>query len=339
MAEEVEVEEGEICQDYCADIDMKIERYLSEYRKEFEGIVSFENLGPRFGMYGSFLPCYQRPPSLLFHPTIQSVPSASQFSSQQSNSVELNHEVTTSSVGGPVSVRKKAVKRVASHRDEPPVSPFIIQGDWICCGHCRKWRLLPYGTKREQLSDSWLCSMLDWLPGMDHCDVSEEDTTRGLHAIYQLLILNNFQNRDGKGSIAHNGREISVKKRKLKDQDCLVTSRCNGNGLGDGDINAVDREVSGGFRKLKISKRESSTSKGKETSRTRDRVARIILGIEDSPPIDRSAADREHQTKKYRVGHQSQEEFGMIRKQVCKFPRKQTLGLGYGKEVRTCIAI
>ncbi|PHU03441.1 hypothetical protein BC332_28692 [Capsicum chinense] len=326
MAEEVEVEEGEIFQDYCADIDMKIERCLGEYRKEFEGIVSFENLGPRFGMYGSFLPCYQRPPSLLFHPTIQGVPSASQFSSQQSNSIELNHEATTSSIGGPVSLRKKVVKRVASHRDEPPVSPFIIQGDWICCVHCHKWRLLPYGTKREQLSDSWLCSMLDWLPGMDHCDFTEEDTTRGLHSIYQSLILNNFQNRDGKGSIAHNGREISVKKRKLKDQDCLVTLRCNGNDLGDVDINAVDREVSRAFRKQKISKRESST---------RDTVARI--GIKDSPPTDKSAAEREHQTKKYRVGHQSQAEFGIIRKQVCKFPRKRALG--YGKEARTCIAI
>ncbi|KAF3669692.1 hypothetical protein FXO38_07468 [Capsicum annuum] len=223
---------------------MKIDRYLGEFREEFEGIISFENLGSRFGMYGSFLPCYQHPPSLLFHPTIQSVPSTSKFSSQQSNSVELNPEVTTSSVGGPISLRKKT------------------------------WRLFPYGTKREQLSDSWLCSMLDWLPGMDHCD----------------------------GSIdvkAHNGREISVKKTKLSDQDCLVTSRSNGNDLGDGDANAVDRE--------------------------------------DSPPIDRGTTERDHLRKKYRVKRQSQAEFGMVRMQVCKFPRKQALG--YGKEARTCIAI
>ncbi|KAF3618072.1 hypothetical protein FXO38_33622 [Capsicum annuum] len=210
---------------------------------------------------------------------------------------ELNAEVTTSSVGLPVSMRKKVVKRVASHKDEPPVSPFIIQGDWICCVNFHKWRLLPYGIKREQLSASWLCSMLDWLPGMNCCDISKEDTTRGLHAIFQSLILNNFQNRDGKGSIdvkAHNGKTISVKKRKLKDQDCLGISRCNGNDLGDDDANAVNRKVSSGFKKQEISKRESRISKGEEKSQTRDTVARIIPGIKDSPLIDGSAADREH---------------------------------------------
>ncbi|KAF3670308.1 hypothetical protein FXO37_08591 [Capsicum annuum] len=249
IAEEEEVEEGEICQDYSVDIDMKIDRYLGEFREEFEGIISFENLGSRFGMYGSFLPCYQHPPSLLFHPTIQSVPSTSKFSSQQSNSVELNPEVTTSSVGGPISVRKKTVKR----------------------------------------------------------------------------------NRGGKGSIdvkAHNGREISVKKTKLSDQDCLVTSRSNGNDLGDGDANAVDRESEKG---------ESSTSKGEDKSRTRGTITRIIPGIKDSPPIDRGTTERDHLRKKYRVKRQSQAEFGMVRMQVCKFPRKQALG--YGKEARTCIAI
>ncbi|KAF3678474.1 hypothetical protein FXO37_04372 [Capsicum annuum] len=138
MAEEKEVEEGEICQDYSVDIDMKIERYLGEFRKEFEEIISFENLGPRFGMCGSFLPCYQRPPFLLFHPVIQSVLFDSQFSSQQPNSVELNTEVTTSSVGGPISLQKKTVKRVVM--DESPISSFIIQEDWICCVNCRKWR-------------------------------------------------------------------------------------------------------------------------------------------------------------------------------------------------------
>ncbi|PHU02602.1 hypothetical protein BC332_27853 [Capsicum chinense] len=68
-------------------------------------------------------------------------------------------------------------------------------------------------------------------------------------------------------------RKFLQKKGKLRDQDCLLTSRCNGNDLGEGDANAVYREVSGGFKKQKISKviqiekEESSTSKGEEKSR------------------------------------------------------------------------
>ncbi|KAM3304138.1 hypothetical protein P3S67_015170 [Capsicum chacoense] len=96
MVEEEKVEEGEIFQDYSIEIDLKIKRYLSEFRKEFEEIVSFENLRPRFGMYGSFLPCYLRPLFLLFHPIIQSVPFALQFSSQQLKSVKLNSSINRS---------------------------------------------------------------------------------------------------------------------------------------------------------------------------------------------------------------------------------------------------
>ena len=35
--------------------------------------------------------------------------------------------------------------------------------EWVCCDICQKWRLLPFGTKPEQLPDKWLCSMLYWL--------------------------------------------------------------------------------------------------------------------------------------------------------------------------------
>ncbi|KAK6930129.1 Zinc finger, CW-type [Dillenia turbinata] len=64
----------------------------------------------------------------------------------------------------------------------------IIEEDWVCCDRCQKWRLLPYGTKPEQLPEKWLCSMLNWLPGMNRCDISEEETTRALHALYLLPV-------------------------------------------------------------------------------------------------------------------------------------------------------
>ncbi|OIT31950.1 PREDICTED: uncharacterized protein LOC109208034 [Nicotiana attenuata] len=383
---------------------------------------------------------------------------------------------------------------------EPPVAPVVIEEDWVACDKCQKWRLLPYGTKPEHLPDRWMCNMLNWLPGMNHCDISEEETTRALHALYQMPLpenLNSLQNhagRDTTGVISadmhglggssqnvgfdyvanggkkkhklreapntssnngpvlttnlnmqhepakcrslknvnqhvgesniisksivqipvkssdvlgknlnkrkehmangdekpnkkfkresdhrdlkkikiksdqafvairevgtgiqgyhergnlketkpglaerlqilekkhgnrvqdsrdndsinvktHDGREISVKKRKLRDEDNLMTSQSNGNHLGDSDANAFVRAVSGesGVRKQKKSKvfqtenEESSASKGKEKSRTRGTVTRIVLpGTRDSP-IDRSV-ERECQTKKYRVKVQS----------------------------------
>ncbi|XP_059279179.1 uncharacterized protein LOC132033270 isoform X2 [Lycium ferocissimum] len=66
---------------------------------------------------------------------------------------------------------------------EPPVD---IQEDWVACDKCQKWRLLPYGTEIEQLPNRWLCSMLNWLPGMNHCNISEEETTRALHQLNSL---------------------------------------------------------------------------------------------------------------------------------------------------------
>ncbi|WVZ56916.1 hypothetical protein U9M48_007382 [Paspalum notatum var. saurae] len=45
-------------------IDEKLQRVLGHVQKEFEGGVSAEGLGSKFGGYGSFLPAYQHSPSL-----------------------------------------------------------------------------------------------------------------------------------------------------------------------------------------------------------------------------------------------------------------------------------
>ncbi|XP_073148943.1 cysteine-tryptophan domain-containing zinc finger protein 3-like isoform X2 [Henckelia pumila] len=75
--EETEVEEGEALsyhgqyEDSTIDPDIdlsyigeKLESVLGHFQKDFEGGVSAENLGAKFGGYGSFLPTYQRSPSL-----------------------------------------------------------------------------------------------------------------------------------------------------------------------------------------------------------------------------------------------------------------------------------
>ncbi|XP_027332247.1 uncharacterized protein LOC113847373 isoform X2 [Abrus precatorius] len=75
-------------------------------------------------------------------------------------------------------------------------APQLIEEDWVCCDSCQKWRLLPMGLKPEQLPEKWLCSMLYWLPGMNRCNISEEETTKALYALYQMPITegqNNMQ--------------------------------------------------------------------------------------------------------------------------------------------------
>ncbi|KAG5591793.1 hypothetical protein H5410_042307 [Solanum commersonii] len=274
-----EVEEGEIYDDSHIDIDAKIQTVLGDYIKDFEGAVSAENLGP----------------NLVFMVRLCRLINLIRIKFRSSDNTAAALKSSDLHTGSD----KTHCPELTTSGNESPVAPFIIQGEWIRCSTCRKWRLLPYGTKPDQLSQSWVCTMLDWLPGMNFCDISEDDTTSALHALYQSLIQSNFQNRGAKGTSIdvkeHNGREVSVKKRKSREQDYL------GNDLGESDANAVDRKL-----------RKQKKSKG---NREGDR------GIKDSAPIE-----REQQVNKYGVKHQSEEECGMMRKPVYK------KAIGYGKE-------
>ncbi|KAA8536866.1 hypothetical protein F0562_029344 [Nyssa sinensis] len=68
------------------------------------------------------------------------------------------------------------------------VVPVVIQENWVCCDKCHKWRLLPYDTNPAHLPKKWVCSMLNWLPGMNKCSFSEEETTNTLNELYQIPI-------------------------------------------------------------------------------------------------------------------------------------------------------
>ncbi|CAI9765880.1 unnamed protein product [Fraxinus pennsylvanica] len=73
-----ELEEGEACyhkDDTSIDpdvalsyLDDKVQSILGHFQKDFEGGVSAENLGAKFGGYGSFLPTSQRSPSVWSQP-------------------------------------------------------------------------------------------------------------------------------------------------------------------------------------------------------------------------------------------------------------------------------
>lgn len=74
----------------------------------------------------------------------------------------------------------------------------IPMDDWVMCEKCKKWRLLPFGRNPDLLPKKWICKMLDWLPGMNKCSVTEEETTNALYSMYQLqvpasLVQNNQQ--------------------------------------------------------------------------------------------------------------------------------------------------
>ncbi|XP_009794355.1 cysteine-tryptophan domain-containing zinc finger protein 7 [Nicotiana sylvestris] len=69
----------------------------------------------------------------------------------------------------------------------PPgaVAP-LVKEDWVCCDKCQIWRLLPLGTNPDSLPKKWVCRMQTWLPGMNRCGISEEETTKALRALYQV---------------------------------------------------------------------------------------------------------------------------------------------------------
>ncbi|KAJ6334531.1 hypothetical protein OIU78_011413 [Salix suchowensis] len=65
--------------------------------------------------------------------------------------------------------------------------PDAVLGEdnWVCCDKCQKWRLLPPRTNPDDLPEKWLCSMLDWLPGMNRCSFSEDETTLATRSLKQ----------------------------------------------------------------------------------------------------------------------------------------------------------
>ncbi|WVZ67015.1 hypothetical protein U9M48_016160 [Paspalum notatum var. saurae] len=65
-------------------------------------------------------------------------------------------------------------------------APVVIEEHWVCCDICQKWRLLPYEMNPSDLPKKWNCSMLQWLPGMNRCEISEEETTNALNALYVI---------------------------------------------------------------------------------------------------------------------------------------------------------
>ncbi|KAI3873276.1 hypothetical protein MKX03_016984 [Papaver bracteatum] len=67
-----------------------------------------------------------------------------------------------------------------------PAVDSHLMDQWVGCDKCSKWRLIPYGMDPDSFPKTWHCGMLDWLPGMNRCDFSQEKTTTAFYALYQL---------------------------------------------------------------------------------------------------------------------------------------------------------
>ncbi|XP_058082788.1 cysteine-tryptophan domain-containing zinc finger protein 7-like isoform X2 [Magnolia sinica] len=76
----------------------------------------------------------------------------------------------------------------------PALAGPPVLDNWVCCDRCQTWRLLPFGMNSEDLPEKWICSMITWLPGMNSCTFSEEETTKALNALYVPVPVPESQN-------------------------------------------------------------------------------------------------------------------------------------------------
>ncbi|KAF8680676.1 hypothetical protein HU200_045711 [Digitaria exilis] len=89
-------------------------------------------------------------------------------------------------------------------------APVVIEEHWVCCDICQKWRLLPYEMNPSSLPKKWKCSMLHWLPGMNRCEISEEETTNSLNALYVIPAPANGISSVGHPHVASSGLVSSI---------------------------------------------------------------------------------------------------------------------------------
>ncbi|KAG0502675.1 hypothetical protein HPP92_002747 [Vanilla planifolia] len=48
--------------------------------------------------------------------------------------------------------------------------------------------VVAHGTNPEDLPKKWRCSMQFWLPGLNNCNVSEDETTKAFHELYPVPV-------------------------------------------------------------------------------------------------------------------------------------------------------
>ncbi|XP_021613070.1 cysteine-tryptophan domain-containing zinc finger protein 7 isoform X3 [Manihot esculenta] len=145
------------------------------------------------------------------------------------------------------------------------VGPAATEDNWVCCDKCQKWRLLPLGKNPNDLPEKWLCSMLNWLNGMNRCSFSEEETTNAVLALNQIpapVSQNNLQINPGgvtskvtlvDGQLDQNHQDLSLhampnsgKKKAIKDGSALLQNSIKKSVLSpltNGSLNDVNQPM------------------------------------------------------------------------------------------------
>ncbi|XP_020107935.1 uncharacterized protein LOC109723858 isoform X2 [Ananas comosus] len=95
------------------------------------------------------------------------------------------HSISGTYVNEPLSVPSTSNAAETAEAPAKP-APVVIEEHWVCCDICQQWRLLPYGTNPDSLPKKWHCSLLNWLPGMNSCAISEKETTKALNDLYTV---------------------------------------------------------------------------------------------------------------------------------------------------------
>lgn len=108
---------------------------------------------------------------------------------------------------------------------DPAVGGINTHESWVCCGKCQKRRLLPPGTEVDSLPKKWICSMMNWLPDMNNCSISGEETTKALRARYQLPPENPNNSHAPNGRVRTGTAAADISDRVLPKDGKLIDKR------------------------------------------------------------------------------------------------------------------
>ncbi|GMH07748.1 hypothetical protein Nepgr_009588 [Nepenthes gracilis] len=220
--------------------------------------------------------------------------------------------------------------------------------NWVQCDRCCKWRLLPYDINPDSLPQKWICRMLNWLPAMNKCSFSEDETTNALLALYQVpgpvLDMQNIQPGYPNGgaavvalAAAQHGcvpRQLTSvesvpnggKKRDLKNSN---TMKDQWNTVGFGDLKKLSQSSVGlnsvcekGDTKPVITEKKRVADQ--DAYGVPKKVNRAPLQFKDTSPADHSEIDNRHGQNCNRRSSEASKDFarvislGSLKKIECK---------------------
>ncbi|KAG2697356.1 hypothetical protein I3760_07G102100 [Carya illinoinensis] len=184
----------------------------------------------------------------------------------------------------------KAEPNIGPYSGNRPISdaapamgaPSVMELDtWVSCDRCHKWRLLPFP---KDLPEKWLCSMLDWLPGMNRCSVAEEETTKALIALHQIPAPESQTNLHGNpGGVLTGAMLANVRRPDQNHQNIGSDSMPWGGQKKDGLTEAPDVSYKDGLSQL-----SNSVKKNLQAS-VKDRSLNDVNQSPDSQQLSKSS--------------------------------------------------